>query len=421
MKRFDLQRIGLGLAAPLLALIVALLLSSLALMISGNSPIETFESMLDYGIDPDTMVQTVNRSVTYFLSALAVAIGFRMNLFNIGVDGQYRMAAFFAAVVGGWLVLPGPVLMVVVVLVAVAVGALWAGIAAILKATRGVSEVISTIMLNVIGAGIVAYLLDPSRLGTLIGSQQVSTEPMPESAHLPGIPFANGEVFGFILIAFACGLGYWILLGRTRFGFDLRATGLSETAAVASGVDVKKMVVRTMLLSGGVAGLVGMPLLLGESHAYASDFPAGYGFSGIAIALLGRNHPVGIAIGALLWSFLEQSSQILDLEGVPKEIVTIMQGVTVLSVVIAYELVRRFSLAQQQRRVGAELRAAAPVPAGVPGGPADRSTTGTGSDPDPAPGAGRHASGATATGGPANGRHAADPDNPSRDGGEDPA
>ena len=130
---------------------------------------------------------------------------------------------------------------------------------------------------------------------------------------------------------------------------------------MASGVSVKRMVVRTMLLSGGVAGLVGMPLLLGESHAYASDFPAGYGFSGIAIALLGRNHPVGIAIGALLWSFLEQSAQILDLEGVPKEIVTIMQGVTVLSVVIAYELVRRFSLVQEQRRVGAELRAAAPA------------------------------------------------------------
>jgi simple sugar transport system permease protein len=155
-----------------------------------------------------------------------------------------------------------------------------------------------------------------------------------------------------------------VLLGRTRFGFDLRATGLSETAAVASGVSVKKMVIRTMLISGGVAGLVGMPLLLGGSHAYAQDFPTGYGFSGIAIALLGRNNPIGIGIGALLWSFLEQSAQILDLEGVPKEIVTIMQGVTVLSVVIAYELVRRFSQAQQQRRVGAQLRAAAAAPAG---------------------------------------------------------
>ena len=440
MKRFDLQRIALGLAAPLLALIVALLLSSVALVLSGNSPIKTFESMIDYGVDPGTMVQTINRSVTYYLSALAVAIGFRMNLFNIGVDGQYRIAAFFAAVVGGWLVLPGPVLMVVVVLVAVAVGAIWAGIAAILKATRGVSEVISTIMLNVIGAGIVAYLLDPSRLGTLIGSQQVSTEPMPSDAYLPGIPVAGGEIFGFIVVAVACGIGYWVLLGRTRFGFDLRATGLSETAAVASGVSVKTMVVRTMLLSGGVAGLVGMPLLLGESHAYASDFPAGYGFSGIAIALLGRNHPIGIAIGALLWSFLEQSSQILDLEGVPKEIVTIMQGVTVLSVVIAYEVVRRFSLAQQQRRVGIELGTAAPVPAGVAAatGGTDRSPAGVaaatggtdrspaGSTPGTAPGstpdgtAGRHTSG-TATSDGVHGRHAADPDDPSRDGGEDPA
>ena len=359
MRRLDLQRIGLALAAPVLALVVALLLSSIALLISGNSPIHAFSKMLDFGVDPDTMVQILNKSTTYYLSALAVAIGFRMNLFNIGVDGQYRIAAFFAAVVGGWLVLPGPVLIIVVVIVAVVVGAIWAGIAAILRVTRGVSEVISTIMLNVIGGGIVAYLLDPSRLGVLVGSQQVETKPMPPSAYVPGIPFANGEIYGFIVVAIACGIGYWLLLGRTRFGFDLRATGLSETAAVASGVDVRRMVVTTMLLSGGVAGLVGLPLLLGESHSYGQDFPAGFGFAGIAIALLGRNHPIGIAIGALLWSFLEQSSQILDLEGVPKEIVTIMQGVTVLSVVIASELVRRFSLAQEQRRVGAELRAAA--------------------------------------------------------------
>jgi ABC-type uncharacterized transport system permease subunit len=363
VKRFDLQRVGLGVAAPVLALIVALLLSSVALQISGNSPLHTFKSMLDYGSDPETVVQTLNKSVTYYLSALAVAVGFRMNLFNIGVDGQYQIAAFFAAVVGGWLILPGPLLMIVVVLVAVVVGALWAGIAAVLKATRGVSEVISTIMLNVIGGGIVAYLLDPGRLGTLIGSQQVSTKPMPADAYLPGIPFPGGDVFGFAIVAIAAGIAYWVLVGRTRFGFDLRATGLSETAAVASGVSVKKMVIRTMLISGGVAGLVGMPLLLGGSHAYAQDFPTGYGFSGIAIALLGRNHPIGIGIGALLWSFLEQSAQILDLEGVPKEIVTIMQGVTVLSVVVAYELVRRFSLVQQQRRVGAELRTAAAGPA----------------------------------------------------------
>ncbi len=359
MKRFDLQRIGLALAAPTLAVVVAALLSSVALVISGHSPITTFRSMATFGVDPDSVVQILNKSTTYYLSALAVAIGFKMNLFNIGVDGQYRIAAFFAAVAGGWLVLPGPVLIVVVVLVAVVVGALWAGIAGVLRATRGVSEVISTIMLNVIGGGIVAYLLDPGRLAVRTGSQLINTRPLPRSAWVPGIPYSGGQVFGFIVVAIACGVGYWLLIGRTRFGFDLRATGLSETAAVASGVNVKRMIVRTMLISGGVAGLVGLPILFGESHSYGQDFPAGFGFAGIAIALLGRNHPVGIGIGALLWSFLEQSAQILDLEGVPREIVTIMQGVTVLSVVIAYELVRRYSLAQQQRRVGAELRAAA--------------------------------------------------------------
>jgi simple sugar transport system permease protein len=363
VKRVDPLRLGLAIAAPVLALVVAVLLSSVALVISGNSPYRTFESMLDFGVDPDSVVSILNKSTVYYLSALAVAIGFRMNLFNIGVDGQYRIAAFFAALVGGWLTLPGPLLIVVVIVVAIAVGAAWAGIAAVLKATRGVSEVISTIMLNVIGSGLVAYLIDPSRLGTLAGSQQVQTEPIPDSAWVPGITLSGGKVYGFIFIAIACGAGYWLLLNRTRFGFDLRATGLSESAAVASGVNVKAMVIRTMLLSGGVAGLVGLPILLGESHSYGQDFPAGYGFAGIAIALLGRNHPVGIAIGALLWSFLEQSSQILDLEGVPREIVVIMQGITVLSVVVAYELVRRFSLAQQQRRVGAELRAAAATPA----------------------------------------------------------
>jgi general nucleoside transport system permease protein len=359
VRRVDPMRLTLALAAPVLALIVALILSGIALAVSGNPTLGTFEKMIDFGVEPDNIVAVLNKSTIYYLSAIAVAIGFRMNLFNIGVDGQYRIAAFFAALVGGWLTLPGPLLIVVVVLVAIAVGAAWAGIAAVLKATRGVSEVISTIMLNVIGSGIVAYLIDPARLGTLVGSQQVETQPIPDDAWMPGIPAADGKIYGFVFLAVAVGVGYWLLLGRTRFGFDLRATGLSESAAVASGVNVKRMVIRTMLLSGGVAGLVGLPILLGESHSYGQDFPAGYGFAGIAIALLGRNHPVGVAIGALLWSFLDQSSQILDLEGVPKEIVTIMQGITVLSVVVAYELVRRFSLTQQQRKVGAELRTTA--------------------------------------------------------------
>jgi simple sugar transport system permease protein len=169
------------------------------------------------------------------------------------------------------------------------------------------------------------------------------------------IPDAGMKVFGLIVVAVLVGVGYSVLLNRTVFGFDLRATGGSQTAAVASGVDVKRMLVIAMLLSGAVAGLVGMPQLIGQSYSYSLDFPTGLGFTGIAIALLGRNHPIGIAFGALLWAFLDQSSQILDLEGVPKEIVTIIQGATVLSVVIAYELVRRYRLVAEQRNVGRAL------------------------------------------------------------------
>ena len=147
----------------------------------------------------------------------------------------------------------------------------------------------------------------------------------------------------------------------------MRRAGASETAAVASGVNVKRMIVYSMLLSGAVAGLVGMPQLLGSSYSYGLDFPTGLGFTGIAIALLGRNSPIGIAFGALLWSFLDNTSNSLEFEGVPKQTVLIMQGIIVLSVVIAYELVRRYRIRAVAKDVGRQLTAeAAPEGTGVP-------------------------------------------------------
>jgi simple sugar transport system permease protein len=128
---------------------------------------------------------------------------------------------------------------------------------------------------------------------------------------------------------------------RSRFGFDLRASGINAPAARASGVDPNKMIVRTMVISGAIAGLVGMERVLGFFHQYTSDFPRFLGFNGIAVALLGRNHPVGMALGALLFGFMDRAALILDLKGVPREIVTIIQGTVVLSVVIAYEVVTR--------------------------------------------------------------------------------
>ena len=147
----------------------------------------------------------------------------------------------------------------------------------------------------------------------------------------------------------AVGFAYWFVINKTRFGFDLRATGASETAAVSSGINVKKMIVISMLLSGGAAGLVGMPLLFGNDYAYGSTFQSGLGFAGIAIALLGRNHPVGIAVGALLFAFLdEQSNPLQILLDVSPDIVKITQGTIVLTVVIAYEVVRRYGVRIEQ-------------------------------------------------------------------------
>jgi len=137
---------------------------------------------------------------------------------------------------------------------------------------------------------------------------------------------------------------------RTRFGYDLRASGLNPGAAEASGVNPKRMVVTTMLLSGALAGLVAMSPLLGFFFRYTQDFPTGFGFVGIGIALLGRNHPAGIAFGALLWSFLDRSQQVLQLIDQPKEVITIMQGVIILSIVVAYAVVERVVRTQQVRQ-----------------------------------------------------------------------
>ncbi|GAA2085745.1 ABC transporter permease [Actinomadura alba] len=360
MKTLRTSPLALTVIAAVIALVFSVIITSVVLSISGFNPPSVFQAMIDFGLEPDSVVNTLNRSSTYYLAAIAVAIGFRMNLFNIGVDGQYRLGAMLAAAVGGAFALPPVIHQVVIILVAMAVGGMWAGIAGLLKVTRGVSEVISTIMLNFIATGIVAFLLHEDRLATQVaGSNNIGTEPIASSGRVPGIPYpgAGLEIYGLVLLAVAVGVGFHVMINRTRFGFDLRATGLSSSAAVAGGVDARRMVVAAMLISGMAAGLIGMPQLLGSSYSYGLDFPGGLGFIGIGIALLGRNNPVGIAFAALLWAFLDQSSQILEFNEIPKEIVAITQAAVLLSVVVVYEIVRRLGLRWQQQAVAAELAA----------------------------------------------------------------
>ncbi|NJQ14613.1 ABC transporter permease [Streptomyces bohaiensis] len=352
------EKLLLAVSAPLLALTVAFVLVCLVITATGQNPFHAFEAMFNYGTTDRSQVWILNKAIPYYLAAVAVAIGFRMNLFNIGVDGQYQVAAFFAAVVGGALALGGFVQIPIIILTAMVVGALWAGIAGYLKAVRGVSEVITTIMLNAIAGSLIGYFLKEGRLAER-NQNIVHTPDIPESSRFFTIDTGAGLIYGTVVIAIAAGVAYWYLLSRTRFGFDLRAVGVSDSAAEASGVSVKRMVVASMLISGAVAGLVGMPTLLNDTGNFGNNFPSGIGFMGIAIALLGRNHPVGMALAALLWAFLERTGGHLNFIGYYQEIIGVMQGIIVLSVVVSYELVRRWGLRRQQRIVGAELAARA--------------------------------------------------------------
>ena len=355
-----IRRLLMSMTAPVVAVVFAVALSSAVLVVAGTNPLEAWREMLAYGTRLETLVATANRATPLYLAGIAVAIGFRMNLFNIGVEGQYVLAALLAASVGAAVDLP-PVLHVLLIMgVAMSVGSLYAGVAGYLKVTRGVHEVISTIMLNAVALSLVGYLLRTQLLDRADTSLNLKTPEIPPSGRFPNL---NGvveavareigrgrELWGFLLIAIVVGVLFHLFLTRTRSGFDLRATGLNPFAAEASGVDPRATVVRAMLLSGAVAGLIGLPEILGDSYKYDLGFTRGLGFTGIAIALIGRNHPAGVAVGALLFGWLDSAAPILDVVGdTPREIVSILQGVVVLSAVVAYEVVNRIRRAQEAR------------------------------------------------------------------------
>jgi general nucleoside transport system permease protein len=357
-----LRRIGALLLAPVLAVLIAVAISAAVMALLGFDPLRVLSVMVDLGDTPSqqvtAMVAIVNRALPLFLAGLAVAIGFRMSLFNIGVEGQYRMATIMAATVGAAVTLPGPLHVLLIIVVGMVVGAIWAGIVAVLKVTRGVSEVISSIMLNFIALGLASYLLTGPFRGSPEGASVVSTAEIPESGRLGGLNgvfdvlgLANPprQLYGFLVLAVLVGVAVWVLLQRTRFGFDLRATGLSPSAASASGVDARRMVVKAMLLSGAVAGLIGLPDLLGRTYDYNTDFTSGLGFLGIAVALLGRNNPGGIALAALLYAFLDRASVPLQAASLPSSVVTIIQGTIVLAVVVANEIAGRITRRAAER------------------------------------------------------------------------
>jgi ABC-type uncharacterized transport system permease subunit len=356
-----LRALGLILAAPVAALALALAVAGAILALAGADPIAVLRDALAYGLRAQTLVAVVNKAIPYYFAGIAAAVGFHLRLFNIGIDGQYRLAAFAAAVVGAAVALPAPLHLALIVAVALVVGWGWAAIAGLLYVRRGVNVVISTIMLNVVATGLIAYLLSPERLGSLAsGSNNVTTATIAESGWIPAIPTPAGGLNSLLVLAVLVGIAYGLVLNRTTIGFEVRAMGLGERAATVAGIRAPRLALLTMAASGAIAGLVGLPQLLGASHRFGLDFPAGLGFTGLSVAILGRNHPVGVAIGAFVWAFLERSAQVLDLAGINKEVVAIFQAVIVLSIVVAYELVRRVR-ARQERRLVAQAVEGAPA------------------------------------------------------------
>ena len=350
-----LRAIGMALLAPLIAVVVAVLATSVVIAAAGSSPGDFWTAMFSNPL-PRLRVNIVNQTAMIYIAAVAAAIGFRMGLFNIGIEGQYTIASFTAATFAGAAFVGGFLNVVAALVVAMVVGAAWAGIAGVLRTARGVSEVISTIMLNAIAITLVGYLLN--RYGVHEGNT-VHTTKLPDSSRLDGFaPYEprDGQVWALTVLAVLVGVGFWVLLTKTRFGFDLRASGQSQTAARASGIDPKRMIVISMLLSGGVAGLIWMPALFGGAGSYGTSFQVGIGFAGLGVALLGRNQPLGILFGAVLFAFLNAQSNTLTFStDVSPSIVQITQGVAVLAVVVTYEVVRRWRARLEQRVVAQEL------------------------------------------------------------------
>jgi len=312
-------------------------------------------AMWTYGIqNRDSFGFIFSRATPLIFSGLAAAIAFRAGLFNIGVEGQYAIGILTAAAVGAGIHgLPTAIHVPLTLLAGIAGGMLWAVVPAVLKAYRGANEVISTIMMNYVANGVISYvLLKTAFRDNIPGVQQARSSPLDPSAKVGrmtglfndlGFNFrASVPLTWFFVFALVAAVIYAVVVRRTRFGYNLRVLGANPRAAEPSGIRVNRAFLMVMLVSGGFAGLIGLQDVMGIDGFAKYDYVRGLGFTGIAVALLGRNSAVGIVAAALLFAYLDRAATGIGLRTeVPKELVTILQGVIILTIVIAFEVARR--------------------------------------------------------------------------------
>jgi simple sugar transport system permease protein len=300
----------------------------------------------------DSMVQ----SVPYILAGLAVALGFRAGLFNIGAEGQIGVGWIAAVIVGfSFPGLPMIIHLPLAIIVGAIAGGLWSSIAGFLRARTGAHEVITTIMLNYISFRLSEWLL----CGPLEAVQGTCrTQEIAPSAYLPR--FLDHPVtlhWGFVLALAAAAVTGWFLF-RTTWGYELRTVGANPNAARYGGMSVPRTYVLAMFLSGCLAGLAGVGQGLGISHNAALGFQAGYGFDAIALALLGKSHPAGVVAAAIIFGVLRAgAARMQSVAGVPTEIVQIVQALVIIFIA-APAIIRAIYRFRERRREGIEAEMA---------------------------------------------------------------
>jgi ABC-type uncharacterized transport system permease subunit len=329
---------------PVFAVLLSLIFSDLLILIYKESPFKIYQLLIDgtilnsYGFG-----QVIFKTTPLIFAGLAVAFAFRTGLFNIGGEGQLYMGTFVTGLIGYMLPasLPGFLAVIICLLGGFIGGAVVGFIPGYLKAKVGSHEVINTIMLNFIVIAFINYLI----VAHFKVPETLHTKTINDNAHLARlsefVPALHGSAasLAFIIAILAC-IVIYIILWKTKFGYDLRAVGHNPEAAETAGINVKKCIILSMSISGGLAGMIGINYVLGASYYFEEGFSSGLGFMGIAVALLGRNHPFGVIVAAFLFGILSEGGLVINAV-VPKELVNILQAIVILCVVASTSEVRR--------------------------------------------------------------------------------
>ncbi|SPF79764.1 ABC transporter permease [Pseudoprimorskyibacter insulae] len=326
---------------PLFSIILAAILSALVILAIGESPVDAFKLMVDGALMRSAgWGYTLYYATNFIFTGLAVSVAFHASLFNIGGEGQAMLGGLGTALV--CLFIPWPHWSLAILgsaMAAAAFGALWALIPAYLQAKRGSHIVITTIMFNYIAASLLNYVLVNVLRPT--GSMEPSTAVFPEATHLPTFRdmFSTADTIlfrgapanvSFFLALIAC-VVVWLLLWRSKLGYEIRAFGFSESAARYAGIRPVRITIIAMMISGALAGMMAVNATQGEAERLILNGTEGAGFIGIAVALMGRNHPIGVLLAAILFGFLYQGGAELALwTNIPRELITVIQALVIL-------------------------------------------------------------------------------------------